>query len=79
MPPLLVASVVLLGAGILTYFGMEVVRGIVHKRRVRRDRLAGTQDIAYWGLLVLVVLFGAATICLGIEIWQSGGVVRINR
>jgi hypothetical protein len=79
MPGLLVATVVLLIAGILSNMDTEIVRSVVHKRRVGRDGLGGTQDIALWGTLVFVPLFVVANVCLGIEIWQSGGRPRFSR
>lgn len=42
----------------------EIVRSVVDRRRVLRDGIGGTQDVAIWGCLVLAIFNLGALVCL---------------
>lgn len=48
---------------IVSIFGIDIVRSIVHRRRTRREDMVSTQDIVIRGLLIALVFFLATIIC----------------
>ncbi len=55
-------------AFIAVMIGIEIVRSIVHRLRVKRYGIGGTQDIAMWGTLLacLLLFLGAVS---GVLCW----------
>lgn len=55
---------VFLAAGLASIIITEIVRSVVDRRRVLRDGIGGTQDVAIWGRLVLAIFNLGALVCL---------------
>ena len=45
-----------IAAGVVTLIGIEILRSVVHRRRVKLYGIGGTQDISLYGSLVLIVM-----------------------
>lgn len=60
---MLPAAIIFLALGPVVLYVTGRIRMKVHARRERRDGIAGTQDIAMWGTLVLFLLLVAASTC----------------
>ena len=56
------ATRVFLAGVIVSYLTTELLREVIHSRRKRRDGLGGTQDVAMWGTLAMLVCLLAAAI-----------------
>ncbi len=57
------ATVFFVIAAVAAVIGLDVVRSIVDRRRVERDGIGGTQDIAIRGVLIGWVLIFCALVC----------------
>lgn len=52
------------GCGLAAWIITEIVRSVVHRRRVLRTGYGGTQDIAFWGAVVMLVCNTGAIVSL---------------
>lgn len=64
------ATIVCAAAACSTPLAIEIVRVIVHRWRVKKDGLGGTQDICMWGSFAGFAL-AAATLVFGAAWWLS--------
>jgi hypothetical protein len=48
----------------------EILREVVNRRRVREHGIGGTQDIAFWGMLVASAFLLAALTCFGMAAFR---------
>lgn len=67
----LVAMYLSAGLMLLTWVGTELLRSHVHRRRVERDGLGGTQDIAIGGMALMFVFEVATAVALIMWIRQQ--------
>ena len=57
------ATVIFVVLGILSLVVTEVLRSIVDRKRRNRDGLGGTQDIAFWGMMIGWLCVLSAIVC----------------
>lgn len=59
-----ILSVVFIVSGIASIVVTEILRSVVDRKRFLRDGMGGTQDIAFWGCVVLCVCNLGGIVCL---------------
>jgi hypothetical protein len=57
------ATIFFVVLGILSLIVTEILRSVVDRKRLERDGLGGTQDIAIGGMIVCGLCFVGAIIC----------------
>jgi ABC-type enterochelin transport system permease subunit len=60
------AAIILTIAGVANVVLIEIVRSLAHSRRAKKDKTAGTQDIAMIGTMITAIFVISAASCWSI-------------